>query len=251
MIFPVKRLADLGFEIVATGRHRRGAAPARHRRARSSASTATELGGGRDAVSLIAAGEVALVINTPQGSGASAGRRVRDPQRRGHRRTSRASPRSPGGGRGDGHRGADPGRDVGTPAAGAARPCAVPWPGHGGAVGPTGERDLRAALRPALFRIGGGDAEAAHEWTPAAVGGGSGAGARRRCGRWYAVRRRDRCSGWVPQPGRAGRRHGQGRPGPAGLAGAGFGFVEVGTVTAHAQPGNPGPGCSACRPASA
>ncbi|GAA4686620.1 carbamoyl-phosphate synthase large subunit [Phytohabitans rumicis] len=69
MVFPVKRLADLGFEIVATSGtgdvlRRYGIAVSvvpKHYEA-------TET----DAVSLIAAGEVALVINTPQGSGASA-----------------------------------------------------------------------------------------------------------------------------------------------------------------------------------
>ena len=39
MIFPVKRLADLGFDDRRHRRHRRGAAPARHRRARSCRST--------------------------------------------------------------------------------------------------------------------------------------------------------------------------------------------------------------------
>ncbi|GLI01952.1 carbamoyl-phosphate synthase large subunit [Phytohabitans aurantiacus] len=69
MVFPVKRLADLGFEIVATAGtgevlRRYGIAcrivPKHYEAA------------GTDAVSLIAAGEMALVINTPQGSGASA-----------------------------------------------------------------------------------------------------------------------------------------------------------------------------------
>ena len=40
MIFPVKRLADLGFEILATAGHRRGAAPQRRRRRPWCASTA-------------------------------------------------------------------------------------------------------------------------------------------------------------------------------------------------------------------
>ncbi|MFK3985414.1 carbamoyl-phosphate synthase large subunit [Micromonospora sp. NPDC050397] len=71
MIFPVKRLADLGFEIVATvgtGEvlHRHGIACTLIRKRYE------ETGPEPDAVSMIAAGEVALVINTPQGSGASA-----------------------------------------------------------------------------------------------------------------------------------------------------------------------------------
>jgi carbamoyl-phosphate synthase, large subunit len=71
MIFPVKRLADLGFEIVATvgtGEvlRRYGICCELIRKHYE------EDGEGPDAVSLISAGEVALVINTPQGSGASA-----------------------------------------------------------------------------------------------------------------------------------------------------------------------------------
>jgi carbamoyl-phosphate synthase large subunit len=71
MIFPVKRLADLGFEIVATA----GTAEVlrRHGIACTLVPKHYEQDG-RDAVSIIAAGEVALVINTPQGSGASARR---------------------------------------------------------------------------------------------------------------------------------------------------------------------------------
>jgi carbamoyl-phosphate synthase large subunit len=77
MIFPVKRLADLGFEIVATEGtaevlRRHGVAcevvSKHHQDPRPlSGESATTV---RNAVSLIATGEVALVINTPQGSGA-------------------------------------------------------------------------------------------------------------------------------------------------------------------------------------
>jgi len=69
MIFPVKRLADLGFEIVATAgtgevlRRHGVACEIVHKHFEESPD-------GRDAVSMITAGEVALVINTPQGSGA-------------------------------------------------------------------------------------------------------------------------------------------------------------------------------------
>src|SRR5690606_13412979 len=66
MIFPVKRLADLGFEIVATAGT--GEVLRRHGIACEIVSKHYE-GDGRDAVSIIEAGEVALVINTPQGSG--------------------------------------------------------------------------------------------------------------------------------------------------------------------------------------
>ncbi|WP_405095474.1 carbamoyl-phosphate synthase large subunit [Micromonospora sp. NBC_01412] len=70
MIFPIKRLADLGFEIVATT----GTAEVlrRHGIACEQIRKHYESGAGEDAVSMILGGEVALVINTPQGSGASA-----------------------------------------------------------------------------------------------------------------------------------------------------------------------------------
>ncbi|MEW2431166.1 carbamoyl-phosphate synthase large subunit [Micromonospora sp. NPDC047644] len=70
MIFPIKRLADLGFEIVATA----GTAEVlrRHGIACEQIRKHYQSGAGDDAVSLIGGGHVALVINTPQGSGASA-----------------------------------------------------------------------------------------------------------------------------------------------------------------------------------
>ncbi|MEU8084958.1 carbamoyl-phosphate synthase large subunit [Micromonospora sp. NPDC049101] len=70
MIFPIKRLADLGFEIVATA----GTAEVlrRHGIACEQIRKHYQAGEGDDAVSLIGGGQVALVINTPQGSGASA-----------------------------------------------------------------------------------------------------------------------------------------------------------------------------------
>ncbi|MFG1917118.1 carbamoyl-phosphate synthase large subunit [Micromonospora sp. NPDC048898] len=70
MIFPIKRLADLGFEIVATA----GTAEVlrRHGIACEQVRKHYQAGEGDDAVSLIGGGQVALVINTPQGSGASA-----------------------------------------------------------------------------------------------------------------------------------------------------------------------------------
>ncbi|MFI7607335.1 carbamoyl-phosphate synthase large subunit [Micromonospora sp. NPDC049366] len=70
MIFPIKRLADLGFEIVATA----GTAEVlrRHGIACEQIRKHYEAGQGEDAVSMILGGDVALVINTPQGSGASA-----------------------------------------------------------------------------------------------------------------------------------------------------------------------------------
>ncbi|GIG92462.1 carbamoyl-phosphate synthase large subunit [Plantactinospora endophytica] len=71
MIFPVKRLADLGFEIVATTGT--GEVLRRHGISCTLIRKHYEEGADSpDAVSLISAGEVDLVINTPQGSGASA-----------------------------------------------------------------------------------------------------------------------------------------------------------------------------------
>jgi carbamoyl-phosphate synthase large subunit len=69
MIFPIKRLADLGFEIVAT--EGTGEVLRRHGVDCEIVRKHYQAGvDGRDAVSLIASGYVALVINTPQGSGA-------------------------------------------------------------------------------------------------------------------------------------------------------------------------------------
>jgi carbamoyl-phosphate synthase large subunit len=68
MIFPIKRLADLGFAIVATAGT--GEVLRRHGIECEIVPKHYEGNGIRDAVSLIAAGEVVMVINTPQGSGA-------------------------------------------------------------------------------------------------------------------------------------------------------------------------------------
>ncbi|HEY7225215.1 MAG TPA: carbamoyl-phosphate synthase large subunit [Micromonosporaceae bacterium] len=67
MIFPVKRLADLGFEIVAT----EGTAEVLRRHGVSCEVVSKHYESStRNAVALINSGEVALVVNTPQGSGA-------------------------------------------------------------------------------------------------------------------------------------------------------------------------------------
>ncbi|MEV4621958.1 carbamoyl-phosphate synthase large subunit [Asanoa sp. NPDC049573] len=71
MIFPIKRLADLGFQIVATV----GTGEVLRRHGITCEIIRKhweEAGDGPDAVTLIRNGEVALVVNTPQGSGASA-----------------------------------------------------------------------------------------------------------------------------------------------------------------------------------
>jgi dihydroorotate dehydrogenase len=97
------------------------------------------------------------------------------------------------------------------------------------------------AVRPVLFRLGGGDAETAHEFTLdrlAGLGGRSLALLRRR----YAVSAPVEAFG-VRFPNPVGLAAGMDKNGvalPAWPA-LGFGFVEVGTVTAHAQPGNDRP----------
>ena len=93
------------------------------------------------------------------------------------------------------------------------------------------------AVRPVLFRLGGGDAEAAHErtlrWLARVPGGGrvlSPPGARRTV---FGVD--------FPNPvGLAAGMDKDGRALPAWPR-LGFGFVEVGTVTRHPQPGNDRP----------
>ena len=239
-------------------RHRRGAAPARRRLRDRAASTSRTGRRARTRSSLIAAGEVALVINTPQGSGGARldGYEIRSaavaadipcittvPGRRG---------------RGDGHRGADPGRDVGAPAAGAARRAARGAPGDGRRVldrrrsRPVSVLYERLA-RPVLFRLGGGDAEAAHEWTL------------RRLARCRESPAALRALAALSRAGGAARRatvFGLRFPNPVGLAAGmdkdgvalpawpalGFGFVEVGTVTrARRSRATTGPGCSGCR----
>jgi len=93
------------------------------------------------------------------------------------------------------------------------------------------------AVRPVLFRLGGGDAETAHERTLRALA------------RLPAFRRPYSPSGAsktvlgirFPNPvGLAAGMDKDGRALPAWPS-LGFGFVEVGTVTRHAQPGNDRP----------
>jgi dihydroorotate dehydrogenase len=96
-------------------------------------------------------------------------------------------------------------------------------------------------VRPVLFRVGGGDAERAHEFALhrlAGLGGVARALVRRR----YATDAPVEVFG-VRFPNAVGLAAGMDKNGvalPAWPA-LGFGFVEVGTVTAHAQPGNDRP----------
>jgi carbamoyl-phosphate synthase large subunit len=69
MIFPIKRLADLGFTIVTTAGT--GEVLRRHGIECEIVPKHYE-SPGKNAVELILAGEIAMIINTPQGSGASA-----------------------------------------------------------------------------------------------------------------------------------------------------------------------------------
>jgi dihydroorotate dehydrogenase len=97
--------------------------------------------------------------------------------------------------------------------------------------------------RRALFRIGDGDAEAAHEWTLRRL-----AALSRRPALLTALRRRyaveaPRTVFGIRFPNPVGVAAGLDKNGvalPAWPA-LGFGFVEVGTVTRHPQPGNPRP----------
>ncbi|MEU4425721.1 quinone-dependent dihydroorotate dehydrogenase [Actinoplanes sp. NPDC024001] len=95
--------------------------------------------------------------------------------------------------------------------------------------------------RPVLFRLGGGDAEHAHEWTLnrlASLPAPALAALRRR----YAFSAPVEAFG-VHFPNRVGLAAGMDKNGialPAWPA-LGFGFVEVGTVTAKPQPGNDKP----------
>jgi dihydroorotate dehydrogenase len=98
--------------------------------------------------------------------------------------------------------------------------------------------------RPVLFRVGGGDAEAAHEWTLHRLAGLAG-----RPAGLSALRR------LLGAPAAPRELFGLQFPNPVGLAAGmdkdglalaawpalGFGFVEAGTVTWHAQPGNERP----------
>jgi dihydroorotate dehydrogenase len=112
--------------------------------------------------------------------------------------------------------------------------------------GNKGPMIYRGVVRPALYRLGRGDAEVAHEQTLQGL---------RRLGRVPgAVKALARTYGALPD-GLERTVFGVRFPSPVGLAAGmdkngvalpawralGFGFVEVGTVTAQPQPGNPKP----------
>jgi dihydroorotate dehydrogenase len=98
-------------------------------------------------------------------------------------------------------------------------------------------------VRPVLFRVGTGDAEAAHEFTLRALARASAVpAALTPLRRWFAVDAPTTVFG-VRFPNSVGLAAGMDKNGIAlpGWAALGFGHVEVGTVTWHAQPGNPRP----------
>jgi dihydroorotate dehydrogenase len=100
---------------------------------------------------------------------------------------------------------------------------------------------FESAVRPVLFRVGGGDAERAHEFTLHRLAGLP-AAARSLMRSRYAVDAPVEAFG-VRFPNAVGLAAGMDKNGvalPAWPA-LGFGFVEVGTVTAKAQPGNDKP----------
>jgi dihydroorotate dehydrogenase len=97
--------------------------------------------------------------------------------------------------------------------------------------------------RGALFRLGGGDAETAHEWTLRRLATLAGQPwALRALSRRYAVTAPVDAFG-IRFPNPVGLAAGMDKNGVALPAwpSLGFGFVEVGTVTGHAQPGNERP----------
>ena len=99
------------------------------------------------------------------------------------------------------------------------------------------------AVRPVLFRLGGGDAERAHEWTLRRLAALSRRPAALRALRAAAVRGTPRTVFGLRFPNPVGLAAGMDKDGRAlpAWAALGFGFVEVGTVTARPQPGNPRP----------
>ncbi|WP_018350098.1 quinone-dependent dihydroorotate dehydrogenase [Longispora albida] len=99
------------------------------------------------------------------------------------------------------------------------------------------------ALRPMLFRMSGGDAEEVHEWTMRRLAGISRRPAALSALRTVFSAQAPRTLFGVRFPSPVGLAAGMDKDGralPAWPA-LGFGFVEVGTVTWHAQPGNDRP----------
>ena len=100
---------------------------------------------------------------------------------------------------------------------------------------------FESALRPVLFRVGGGDAEKAHEFTLRRLAG-LGPRALGLLRSRYAEAKPVEVFG-VRFPNPVGLAAGMDKNGVAidAWPALGFGFIEVGTVTAHPQPGNDKP----------
>ncbi|TKV61538.1 quinone-dependent dihydroorotate dehydrogenase [Nakamurella flava] len=98
--------------------------------------------------------------------------------------------------------------------------------------------------RPVLFRMGGGDPEVAHHRTLGLLGRvGRSRPSLAALHKLYGLDAAPRTVFGVDFPGVVGLAAGMDKDGLALKAwpALGFGFVEVGTVTAHGQPGNPQP----------
>jgi dihydroorotate dehydrogenase len=99
-------------------------------------------------------------------------------------------------------------------------------------------------VRPVLFRSGRGDPERAHELTLAALRAfGAVPPAGRLAGSWWGRHRTPFDLAGIRFRGRVGLAAGLDKDGVAvtAWAGLGFGFAELGTVTAHGQSGNDRP----------
>ena len=228
MIFPIKVLADRGFEILAT----QGTAEVLRRNGVAVTVVRKHFegpgpNGEPTTVQLIQAGEIDLVINTPHGSSGGGSARI------------------------DGY-------EIRTAAVMANIPCITTVQGLGAAVQGIEAMRSRRHRRPLAAGLGRGpvtapyrvlfdrvltrvDAETAHRLGFRALRLGAPA---LRLG-----------SSWLGAGGRPVQAMGIDFPGPLGLAAGfdknaegidalaalGFGFVEVGTVTGEPQPGNPTP----------
>lgn len=99
-------------------------------------------------------------------------------------------------------------------------------------------------IRPAVFRLGRGDAEHAHDATLRLLSGvGRFPGARAGLAAFLARHRQPTTVAGISFPGTVGLAAGMDKNGTAARmwASLGFGFAELGTVTPQPQPGNPAP----------
>jgi len=106
------------------------------------------------------------------------------------------------------------------------------------------DQGYRRVVRPLLFRARGGDAEGVHEATLAMIARVGESSAARAALAAVLARHRDPVTvAGIRFPGRVGVAAGLDKNGVGVRAwgSLGFGFAELGTVTAAAQPGNPAP----------